>query len=358
MKKRIRLFLDGYLNYSTAQNLNDLAVANYINKEQFDVYSLRLHGVKEMPQGVCKEVKMFTCRYPFKITQWVGFLWGVWHADIVYVNRIRDRGIKMKIIQLLKKKVFTHVEENFTPKYISYFKRQFRSEDSFYASWQQYAGAYALTQYMRDKARDEYGIELSQTILQLGSEVTTFLDEKRQKRALQQLVFVGRLMTYKGILFVCDLAQAFTHLTFHIVGDGDDKKLIEARIKKDALDNIVLHGKLSHEALASLYRQTDLFVFPSGAQEGFPKVLLECSAAGVPFLTNRSFGAQTWSVDKENAFLVDDNSQMVEVIKTLEHDSELLYQVSKSAIEMAKTYDWKVVIKTWEAEIKGMVKAS
>src|SRR5207248_10457556 len=50
---------------------------------------------------------------------------------------------------------------------------------------------------------------------------------------------------------------------------------------------IVFHGKVDHMRVIELLKQADLFCYPTRASEGFPKVVLEALACGLPVVTTR-----------------------------------------------------------------------
>jgi len=45
---------------------------------------------------------------------------------------------------------------------------------------------------------------------------------------------------------------------------------------------------------------------------------------------------------------------MTEVIQKLRNDPEKLRQVSQNAIDLAKRFDWKIIIKDWEQVIEEL----
>ena len=77
-KKKIKIFLGGYLNYTNAQNLHCLALANYLDSSKFTTYALSVYF---LPKIKSKAI-VFNCFYPFKISSILGFLWGVIICDI------------------------------------------------------------------------------------------------------------------------------------------------------------------------------------------------------------------------------------------------------------------------------------
>ncbi len=107
-------------------------------------------------------------------------------------------------------------------------------------------------------------------------------DEKRG------LLFAGSLMRHKGICEAIDVATSVgSHL--NVVGriptpdQREDfryfKENVEPRL---ALPHIHYLGEVRHVALAKLYRQAKVFLFPSMWQEPFGLVMAEAMACGTP----------------------------------------------------------------------------
>ena len=62
--KKVKIFLGGYINYTNAQNLNCRALAIYLDKDKFEIFTLVAHfGEKEQ-----FEVNTFNCFRPFHIS--------------------------------------------------------------------------------------------------------------------------------------------------------------------------------------------------------------------------------------------------------------------------------------------------
>ena len=98
--RKIKVFLGGYINYTNAQNINCRAVAEHLDKENFQVFALTTHfGKKEK-----FEAQTFNCFRPFSISKHIGFLWGIIKCDIAYLPKHIDTPLwVLKLAQLLKK---------------------------------------------------------------------------------------------------------------------------------------------------------------------------------------------------------------------------------------------------------------
>ena len=81
------------------------------------------------------------------------------------------------------------------------------------------------------------------------------------------------------------------------------------------------------------------------------KVILEAASAGIPSIVYNTYGASDWIEHKTNGFIVNNFENVKAIVNLLISDSELLQTTSKNAIELAKNFDWKNVIKDWEEVI-------
>jgi glycosyltransferase involved in cell wall biosynthesis len=111
------------------------------------------------------------------------------------------------------------------------------------------------------------------------------------------VLFAGRLVRTKGIFTLVDAAallardpEFMAHRPLYlIVGDGDDRKGLEARVREYGLEAQFRFVRWQpYSALADLHRLADLFVCPSiptlTILEQFGIVLLEAMATGTPVI--------------------------------------------------------------------------
>jgi phosphatidyl-myo-inositol dimannoside synthase len=102
-------------------------------------------------------------------------------------------------------------------------------------------------------------------------------------------LIVGRLWSeerYKGHDWLIDVWPAvrarLPGARLVVVGDGDDRRRLEERVRADGLDAVIeFTGRIGGDRLAALYRAAAFFVMPS-TNEGFGLAYLEAMRVGKP----------------------------------------------------------------------------
>jgi len=352
--KKIKIFLGAYINSTNAQNLNCLALAKHLNKEKFDVYTLELYS-GNLENNTIDGVKVFRCFYPHKISMYIGYLWGIWKSDVVYLPKGELDDWNKFWLKLFQKKSFSTIEGILDEAALKNAISHYGSSEMAVAHYRNFDKLYSITDFMRNYNLKHHAIDSESKILYLGTDIQTFLNESKNSTMLQQVIIIGNDLIRKGVYDYLELAATFSNITFHVVGTGNGKIDINNEMEKKGLKNIVYHGGLTHFELVNLLKKIDLHIFPSRS-EGFPKVTLETAAAGVPSLVYSDYGAREWITDHKDGFVVDTIDEMKMTIEELIDNRQLLQYSSKNAIEMAKRFDWKVLVKEWENEITALVK--
>jgi glycosyltransferase involved in cell wall biosynthesis len=105
-----------------------------------------------------------------------------------------------------------------------------------------------------------------------------------------RLVWAGRLVGGKGLEGLVGAVELDRRLSLDIVGDGPDRARLRWLADASGARDITWAGHIADRA-AYLDRlaAADVFVFPSPA-EGFPKVVLDAFAVGLPVVATRAGG--------------------------------------------------------------------
>jgi glycosyltransferase involved in cell wall biosynthesis len=167
------------------------------------------------------------------------------------------------------------------------------------------------------------------------------------------LLFVGYTIKRKG---VDSLVKGFDilikkygqeNLILHIAGDPNrdkdfSKSILEYCENMGISDRVVVHGRVSEIDLKNLYRNADIFVFPS-LWEGFGIVLAEAMSYSLPIVTT-DVGAIPYLIkDGHNGFLVppEDPERLAKSIAKLVASPELRTTFGESNRIAACEFSWK-----------------
>jgi len=157
----------------------------------------------------------------------------------------------------------------------------------------------------------------------------------RKKKEINWL-FIGRLKEEKGVQF---LSLVWKRLgakapLLQIVGDGPYFETLKSEINFLGLDKkIILHGYCSSYQVQELLRKSSLLVFPSICYEGFPLVIGEAYAAGVPVAASK-IGTPAHIIQNNITgvhFQPGDIDDMVKQLSFLIEHSGLLREMGRNA---------------------------
>lgn len=165
------------------------------------------------------------------------------------------------------------------------------------------------------------------------------------------LLSVGRLVPWKGfrmlIKIMPQLLAVNQFFRLVIVGEGPDKKRLQAMIKNLNLDRqVILAGAQSPGRLADFIAASDIFILNTG-YEGFSHQILEVMLAGTPIITTPVGGNLEVMEQGENGLMIryNDEQNLVEAIKTLWNHAELQEQFVASAKQTAIKFSVEKMLK-------------
>jgi GalNAc-alpha-(1->4)-GalNAc-alpha-(1->3)-diNAcBac-PP-undecaprenol alpha-1,4-N-acetyl-D-galactosaminyltransferase len=178
-------------------------------------------------------------------------------------------------------------------------------------------------------------------------------------RPVQKIISLGRLCPNKGF---ATLIKAFSeivgktpNLTLTIYGEGAERQNLEALIRKlNLTTRISLPGTIK-DVETALYR-SDLFVFPSH-YEGFPNVLCEAMAIGLPVIASNCSG--NIDIVREGIdgrlFVVGDEERLKKLMEELMEDASQRVKLSKGAMGLPDRFSQGSILQKWDAVLKEAV---
>ncbi len=182
------------------------------------------------------------------------------------------------------------------------------------------------------------------------------------------VLYVGRLeqsSRWKGVRHLLDavpaVARSISPLRVDIVGDGDDRPLLEAQSRAQGIDGLVhFHGSLQGDALIDRYRKAGVVVLPSTTSaESFPLVVLEAAACGRPVVASRVGSVPDAVRDGETGFLVApaDPEALAERIVTVLEDHDLAASLGRAGAERIRNgFSWDARVDETREVLEGVVR--
>ena len=119
-----------------------------------------------------------------------------------------------------------------------------------------------------------------------------FYSRKEKEKVV--ILWSGRMVNKKGLSFLLDVLSRIKtdkQYVLKLVGDGPEREYLEEKAKRLGLQKKVeFCGKVSYEEMQEIYKESDIFVFPS-FRETTGTVLFEAMSNGLPIVTFNQNGA-------------------------------------------------------------------
>jgi glycosyltransferase involved in cell wall biosynthesis len=113
-------------------------------------------------------------------------------------------------------------------------------------------------------------------------------DPGQRENAGEHALFVGRLSPEKGVdTLLRAWALLKSPIPLKIVGDGPERAQLEVRSQQLGNTNVDFLGRLNKDQVKDVMKRSRFLVLPSLWYEGFPMVMAESFACGVPVLGSR-----------------------------------------------------------------------
>jgi len=137
-----------------------------------------------------------------------------------------------------------------------------------------------------------------------------------------------------------------TNFNFYFIGGGKDRKEIEEQVRYMGLnDKVFFLGSLPNAVVHNYYQIADIFINPTAA-EGFPRVLIEGMACGLPIVTTNAGGIKDILGVEQQKYMSDVNDIDCftnNLIKMAKLSSSDIAKLKSENIEMVKKYSTEKV---------------
>lgn len=227
----------------------------------------------------------------------------------------------------------------------------------------------AQTGYQREFLEQEFGV--SPVVLPNGVDADSFKpvpeDDAKSDLGLdpsaKHIISVGAFLPFKGYE---DLIRAFSRVHVSVpdsklllLGDGPQGKQLR-RVARDLeiRDHVQFEGWVPFEKMPQYLSASDIFVHPSSS-EGFPNVVLEAMASGLPVVMSNVVGLNAYFEEGRNCYFVPPKDEMAleEKILLLLRDEALAKDMGARNLGLAKEFDWSVFAEKLEIILEDVVQS-
>ncbi|GGF08345.1 glycosyltransferase family 4 protein [Flavobacterium limi] len=171
--------------------------------------------------------------------------------------------------------------------------------------------------------------------IQHGVKIQNFSRNKNENSKLN-LVFLARHVKLKGIYDLPKINKGLLdkniHVNWTILGDGEERENFKNEVEH--LENFQFSIPRNDTEVIEILKMQDVYILPS-SHDGLPVSLLESMSVGcVPVVYNFSEGIKK-VITSDIGYVVDLNDvcAMVDKIATLNNDRDLLFELSKNALQ-------------------------
>jgi glycosyltransferase involved in cell wall biosynthesis len=199
-------------------------------------------------------------------------------------------------------------------------------------------------------------LEIEEEKIFLSSTMVEFKKYKIEKKMFSKpfkILFCANIVREKGpyellksIPFILD---KFSDIKFIFIGDGKDlKNLKSISMMLNINERISFTGYISQNSKIKIFKESHIFAYPTYYGEGFPTVILEAMAAGLPIITTSNAGLIDAIVNGREGFLLrtmpSKPKEIAEKIIRLIENPKLMKKMSNENIKRVKSeYDAKIV---------------
>jgi glycosyltransferase involved in cell wall biosynthesis len=191
----------------------------------------------------------------------------------------------------------------------------------------------------------------------------SFCARPRGPRRPTTLLFVGQWLPMKGVAYLTaafeQLARRHPDLRLVCAGTLTPRDDVLAAFDEPVRSRITVMPRVDQPALASVYRDADIFVFPS-SYEGFGLAIVEAMAGRLPIVTTPVGVAADALSDGTSALFVPRRSAdaIVAAVERIIADDSLRARLAEGAQQAALDYRESETVRAWAHTVASIDRLS
>jgi glycosyltransferase involved in cell wall biosynthesis len=207
----------------------------------------------------------------------------------------------------------------------------------------------AVSEYEKFLLCDRFKVDPSRiVVIPCGVNFSEFKGLKKRKRGFRSVLYVGRLVSYKGAQYLVEvLPRLDDDIVLEIVGDGVLRPVLERRAKKlNVLDRIRFYKNLRRRELLQKFADADVFVMLS-RYESYSMVVAEALVAGTPCIVANVSALTEW-VDGKHCFGIEYPIDIDELARLIDKVTKCKERSKRTKLQTGKIKDWDDVVEQLE----------
>lgn len=194
------------------------------------------------------------------------------------------------------------------------------------------------------KSLTDYGTDVNKIkIIPYGVDTSMFpLKKSEETNDKIKFIFVGRLNRHKGIqhLFPAFIKLDPKKVDLILVGQYDEKDELIKKYQK--YSNIKFEGFVTQDIVATLYRESDVFVLPS-LGDAMAQVGIEAMSCGLPIIVSDNTGVKDLITEGKEGYIVPASNQdaLYEKMKWFVDNPDKICTMGMNAHKTSQKYTWE-----------------
>jgi len=178
---------------------------------------------------------------------------------------------------------------------------------------------------------------------------------KQRKTAHLKMIFVGRLVRWKGLNHILEAMVRVENISLDVVGGGPEHDTLRAFCLSHSLP-VTFLGNIPRYQVKEKIHESDVLLLPS-SYEGLSHTLIEACAVGVPCITSTSGGNPEVITHNETGITVPygDVKALQQAIYQLRDDEDMRYTLAKQAKKSSYQFDFNTTVEQTIKEILSAV---
>ncbi len=182
-------------------------------------------------------------------------------------------------------------------------------------------------------------------VLANGLDIERFANIQRiSRREAMRFTYIGYLGRHKGVQTIIEalpLVGEGKKYQVNIIGDGEERSALENQVKNLGVkDRVQFWGKVSHNQIERVFKETDVLILPSIWPENQPVSITEAMAAHIPVIASRIGGIPELVDDGVTGYLFTPGNTRDLALKMNRcmHDADDLKRLGENAYEKISGY--------------------